>query len=99
MGANTDGVHYCDMMALYLKEGDVAIGYFPRFREYGVSVLDGGTSFITLKYRPWCAAKLPSSLRDRWFREIRRLGLDPEFDAIPTEYQDDSWWRAKKKGT
>ena len=62
--------------------------FIPKFREYGVQVLDGGTSFLALSFCPWCATKLPSSLRDQWFDEMERLGVDPLVkNAVPEIYR------------
>lgn len=42
---------------------------------------------------PWCAKKLPDSLRDEWFEALEKLGLDPTEDEIPPDYRDETWWR------
>ena len=57
--------HCCDRMNLYLSDDEgVAIHYYPKFREYGIPVLDGGSSYITMDFCPWCGTKLPISTRD-----------------------------------
>ena len=84
--------HCCQNMDKHLAEGEVAIYYIPKFREYGVKVLDGGTSFVLIQYCPWCGQKLPESLRDRWFDEIERFGLEPDDSEIPQKYLSDQWW-------
>jgi hypothetical protein len=30
------------------------IRYIAKFREYGVRVLDGGSSYVVLRFCPWC---------------------------------------------
>jgi hypothetical protein len=42
---------------------DCLIHYSPKFREYGLIVHDGGTSFIVIRYCPWCGTRLPESSR------------------------------------
>jgi hypothetical protein len=71
---------------------ELAIVYIPKFREYGIRVLDGGTSYKLIDYCPWCGVKLPTSLREQWFKEIYQLGFEPGSDNIPVEYQTDAWW-------
>jgi len=71
---------------------DTPITYVAKFNEYGVRVLDDGSSFIQLKYCPWSGGKLPESLRDKWFSEIKKLGLDPAGDKIPEEFTDERWY-------
>ena len=87
----------CTEMFLHLSEGDVPIVYSLRFREYGIKINDGGTSFQEISYCPWCGSKLPNSLRREWFDRIEKLGLDP-FDAnIPSKMLSDSWWKSEPK--
>jgi hypothetical protein len=83
-------------MACYLNEGDVAISCIPKFREYGISVGDGGSSHIKLRYCPWCGIKLPQDLRNEWFDQLERLGHDPLAGDLPEEFQSDAWWKAKE---
>ena len=94
-----DGQHCCEAMSGYLQHGDVALLYVGEFREYGIRVLDGGSSYIVIRFCPWCGQKLPSSLRDEWFNEIERLGLDATSPNIPASLASDQWWRDPEKGT
>ena len=90
-------MHCCDKMELYLKECDGALVFVPKFREYGVRVLDGGSSYIQLLFCPWCGQKLLASLRDQWFSRLEQLGLEIGDDRIPQEMQTDAWWSQTKK--
>jgi len=54
--------HCCERMNLNDGEG-AAILYISKFNEYGIPVLDGGSSYITLEFCPWCGTKLPPSKR------------------------------------
>ena len=56
---------------------DCLLHYSSRFREYGLIVHDGGSSSVGIRFCPWCGARLPESLRDRWFEELEALGIDP----------------------
>ncbi len=71
---------------------DAMVQYSARFREYGLIVHDGGHSVRAISFCPWCGAHLPQSLRDRWFEELERLGIDPHGDEIPAEYLSEQWW-------
>jgi hypothetical protein len=72
---------------------DCLIQYTPEFREYGLIVHDGGSSAISMRFCPWCGARLPESLRDQWFEELRALGIDPWKQEVPERYRSDTWWR------
>lgn len=81
----------CEAMALHLKEKNIE--YYAKFREYGIPVKDGGTSFIEIFFCPWCGQKLPTSLRDRWFELLDQKGVDyDDEENIPENMKTDSWW-------
>ncbi|MFD7455879.1 MULTISPECIES: DUF6980 family protein [unclassified Streptomyces] len=77
---------------------DALISYTPRFREYALIVHDGGTSGVGIAFCPWCGRRLPESLRDRWFDELERLGVDPWEDRVPPEFEEDRWFTAPGEG-
>jgi hypothetical protein len=79
-------------MKYAIETSEIPIVYTPKFREYGVRVLDGGTSTIELLYCPWCGQKLPVSLRSRWFEELERRGIDPYGSDVPAEFTDERWF-------
>ncbi len=87
--------HCCEMMATNLAAGETAILYAPKFREYGIRVLDGGSSFIVIEHCPWCGKTLPGALRDAWFQEIESRGFEIGDEAIPAEFFSDAWWKAQ----
>lgn len=72
---------------------DALVGYWPHYDEYGLIVHDGGSSMVLIFFCPWCGSKLPSSKRDRWFRELEAQGIEPGADPTPRQYRTDSWWR------
>ena len=51
----------------------VSILYVAKFREWGIPIPDGGTSFLELSFCPFCGAHLPPSLRDAWFDRAESL--------------------------
>jgi hypothetical protein len=55
---------------------DNLITYSLKFDEYGLTVHDGGHSYVTILFCPWCGANLPDSKRERWFRELEAKGFD-----------------------
>jgi hypothetical protein len=72
---------------------DVLISYFDKFREYGLFLHDGGSSSIDISYCPWCGAKLPHLLRERWFKELAALGFDdPSSQEIPERFRTGAWY-------
>lgn len=87
--------HCCLEMTRHLEEGEVAIVYLDHLREYGIRVLDGGSSQQVIKWCPWCGKALPVSLRDKWFERVEKLGLEPNSPKLPVELQSGEWWRNK----
>ena len=85
----------CAQMRYALEEPDIPITYSPKFREVGIEYLDGGTSILLLSFCPWSGDKLPESLRDAWFDELERRGIDPHEGPIPPEFQTDQWYEQK----
>ena len=83
----------CSMMSVHIKEK--TIYYIPKFREFGIPVIDGGSSFIEICFCPWCGQKLPSSLRNKWFDilEAKGIELDDNENNIPEEMKSDDWWQ------
>jgi len=85
--------HCCENMNTFITEGEVDIVYIPKFREYGISYLDGGTSIQTIIFCPWCGVRLPESLRNKWYDIIfDELELEPDDPNIPAEYLTDKWY-------
>lgn len=80
------------MMRRALRDEEIPIVFSAKFREYGIRVLDGSNSYIQIHYCPWCGNKLPRSLRDRWIRELRKLGLEPGDKRIPKKFNSDRWY-------
>ena len=91
---NTDFI-CCKMFETHLEEKTV--DYYPKFREVGIPVFDGGTSVVNICFCPWCGNKFPVSLRVKWFEILDKLDIDP-FDAnsIPEEMKTDLWWHKIK---
>lgn len=90
-------MHCCEDMRKHLRDGDVAVVYLPKFREYGIRILDGGSSIQVISYCPWCGRQLPTSLREQWFKAIDDLGLDTVSNELPEEFESDAWWKNARK--
>jgi hypothetical protein len=88
----SDTNYCCDRMRLAVEGDDIPIRYTPKFREFDVQVLDGGTSGIELLFCPWCGFRLPHSLRDEWFEELGKRGLDPATDDVPEDFRGEGWY-------
>ena len=69
-----------------------AVNFAAKFREWGVPIPDGGSSFLVLKFCPWCGIELPSSLRDKWFDRAEEMGINPPYENMPIEFQSELWW-------
>lgn len=91
----------CPDIENYLLEGEVAIYYSPKFRRYGIKILDGGNSTQLIRYCPWCGTKLPEELSDKFFEAIAEVlkiekedvGLDDLSNPdLPDEFKSDEWW-------
>ena len=86
-------LHCCEEMRTHLEDGRLPIVYVPKFREYGIEYPDG-SSIQLIRYCPWCGKTLPASVRQDWFEELDRLGLEPE-DLLPNRMKTDEWWRVQ----
>ena len=72
---------------------DNLIYYNEIFDEYGIIIHDGGQSYNSIKYCPWCGKELPISKRNLWFKVLNKLGYDnPIQDDIPAKYKTNRWW-------
>ena len=49
--------HCCEDMT-YMVEEENSIVFVSRTKEYGVPIRDGGSSFLVMKYCPWCGKEL-----------------------------------------
>ncbi len=85
----------CEELEGHLRDGEVAIVYFAKYREYGIRVLDGGCAIQMIAYCPWCGTRLPASLRDEWFRRIDAIGVEEDGDEVPEEFKTDEWWQSE----
>lgn len=86
-------VHCCDELEKAIQDPTMPVQFVPKFREFGVSVLDGGSSYLQIHHCPWCGAKFPPSLRDQWFDALESQGIDPcVTETIPLAYLDEKWY-------
>lgn len=89
--------HCCDEMTFHLEAAELHLSYDSRYREYGIEYRsEYGGGIQILSNCPWCGTQLPASLRDAWFDELERLGLEPE-DELPAPLRSDAWWRTPKQ--
>ena len=49
--------HCCEQMT-YMVEEENSIVFVSRTKKYGVPIRDGGSSFLIIKYCPWCGKEL-----------------------------------------
>jgi hypothetical protein len=88
----------CEQMQGAIDDGETGISYTPKFDEFGLAVRDGGSSYITLNFCPWCGHKLPTSRRDEWFRRLEAMNIAFTKDDIPTEFKSDAWYAGSREG-
>ncbi|MBV1852777.1 hypothetical protein KUA19_21820 [Catellatospora sp. NEAU-YM18] len=62
MKANAE--HRCDDHPDPFDCADNLIWYDPESGRYGLIIHDGGSSFIAIRYCPWCATELPHDPED-----------------------------------
>jgi hypothetical protein len=83
-------------MRYFIKRKIAEISYSPKFRQYGINVVEDKNDSIKIEYCPWCGKKLPKNLRIEWFDEVEKLGLEPNSPELPKKYLTDRWWKLKK---
>jgi hypothetical protein len=81
----------CEEHPIGLKCPNLFVYYSPAFREYGV-VNHSEHEIGIIDFCPWCAARLPMTLRDRGFEELSAIGIDPWVDEVPEEFLSSAWW-------
>lgn len=89
-------MHCCKSMRDFVADERLPIDCLPKFREYGLGYLDG-VSLQGINFCPWCGCRLPASLRHEWFDRIEALGLDPDSDVMPLDFQSDRWWQVDEE--
>jgi hypothetical protein len=80
-------------MTQWVEDSAVAIEFTERFRTYGISVRGSDGTVQQIRHCPWCGARLPDELRDRWFEELEQLGIeDPTRENAPAEFLTSEWY-------
>jgi len=98
MTSKTKDLHCCEEMARHVEGGEVSISYNDRHRAYGILTTweyNRSLAKQQITYCPWCGARLPHGLSDKWFDLLDDLGLDPEDPRVPEEMRSDAWWRKR----
>lgn len=94
--------HCCESMK-YMVEEEISIIFIPEYREYGVPIRDGGSSYLVILYCPWCGTKLPESLHEEYFDILDKMGIDyaclPEElqEKLPENMRSEKWWQEREK--
>ena len=74
------------------------IAWVASWNEYWIEISRLGNSATVIYFCPWCAQRLPASLRDEWYQTLYSMGYDdPGMDDLPPEFNSDLWWRESKK--
>ncbi|MCA6363443.1 MAG: hypothetical protein IM638_10425 [Bacteroidetes bacterium] len=94
---NPNSRRWCEMMQRNCSDdynnADTPIYISYKFNEFGLKIMDGGSSYILISHCPFCGTKLPESLRDKWYAEMDKRGIDTWADEIPEAYKTDAWYR------
>jgi hypothetical protein len=99
-GINPDE-HCCLDMAWFTSDpeewpsqgANQVIMYIDSWREYRIHISRIGHQSTVILYCPWCAAKLPERLTDKWYETLYHLGYrDPGEEDIPAEFESSQWW-------
>lgn len=85
----SDSRFCCDQMAQQVA--DKVVRFDERYVQYDLTVRDDGEVLQQIDFCPWCATRLPESLREKWFDELEAMGIDPMRDPIPEPYQSSEW--------
>lgn len=93
--------HCCEEMFMMVEE-EKSIVYLPQYREYGVPILDGGSSILVMNFCPWCGRKLPASLREEFYAileaaNIDYCGMSDNDDRLPEAMRSSRWWEEDPK--
>ena len=69
--------------------------YSDVFDEYGIFLPEDSSSYLVIKFCPWCGKPLPPSKREEWFEALEKIGFEnPLLDEnIPIEYKSSKWRR------
>lgn len=94
---NAQKKYCCDSMCKNLEDIRLPLGYNPKSREFYLKYLNSKCSILLIKYCPWCGAKLPTSLRSKFFDVLEEEyaitdPFDPEQEPlVPGEFNSDEW--------
>ena len=79
---------------------DMVLCHSPMLAEYGLIIHDGGASYLTVDFCPFCGTRLPGSRRDAWFDALEAMGIEDPFAEgveIPEAYRSAAWWQTPKE--
>ena len=80
--------HCCEHMRDHCDDSRVQIFFWPIFREYYIA-LRGNQAKQRILYCPWCATKLPTSVRDQYYELLD----DDALENPPEEFCSEAWWK------
>lgn len=91
-------IHCCSRMDTFLEEPNTSIFYSDAARDYYIAPKKNAIG-QPLIYCPWCAQKLPESLRYKYYNILEseygiviRLGMEKS-KGFPKEFKSDEWWK------
>ncbi|WP_417512872.1 DUF6980 family protein [Minwuia sp.] len=89
----------CAYMRDFATDHQTPFAYNPRWREYGIRMIDWEQPtfeqplrYDRIRYSPWCGRRFPKSMKDEWLYEMKRLKIAPDAEAPPWAYDSDVWW-------
>lgn len=78
----------CELMEINCTDERVQLYYNPVMDEYYIPLKRNAAKQL-IRYCPWCATKLPDSVRDKYFELLD----DDQLENPPLEFQSDAWWK------
>lgn len=91
----------CNALNYLLEDKYCPVKYNEKWREYRIRDFSS-TSVSLMMFCPNCGARLPYSLRDKWFDILEKeYGLEDPMDddkkkKVPKEFLTDEWWKKRE---
>lgn len=88
--------HQCEIHDSVFDCCDHLFFYNRVYDEYGVILHDGGSSYIVIRFCPFCGHEFPKSKREEYFNLIYNELKITSLNDLSEEFKTDEWW--KKRG-
>ena len=92
--------HCCMLMSKFTQDARIGVHYSPIFRDYTINLI-GSCAVQTIYHCPWCGAKLPYCLDEKYYEVLEKeYGInnpcnEKQEKLIPEEFKSDTWWKKR----